>query len=251
MKKQHENKFTMYSAVNSILDEHRDLVSSKRGFEKSANEFNLKCAAIKSKAGQRRNSTAGKKDSKKRKKNAAVTGCLSVCAPVYSLASDMKDDELTSKIHFYRSHLEKMRDTELIEVLDSVYEIAKTKLDQLEPHGLDAAMLEDYKSRVASYSGAFSKSQAGVRSRMEANKSIPELFGEADAILLKLDKYVDGMTDEQPEFVKQYRGSRLIYKLGIRHEKDEETPAPENNALVPVASTHTGSNAPPEPGSVS
>ncbi|MBK8552701.1 MAG: hypothetical protein IPL53_17190 [Ignavibacteria bacterium] len=103
-----------------------------------------------------------------------------------------------------------MRDAELIETLESVYNIAKARSDEGGPFGFGEADLESYHLVIEAYDRAFGLSQMGTLKRKVAVKTLPQLFNEADGILEVIDKYVAGMRNTNPDFVNYYNDSRVI-----------------------------------------
>lgn len=238
MRKQHENKFTMYHSVSALLEQNSEIVNANAGLTNKTIEFDSKCKEIKEFEEVRRTATTGRAVAKMRAKNKAITGCFAVTAGIFALANSSKDAELEEISDLQRSRLLLMRDTELIEVLESVHAMALARLDQLETHGVTSASLESYKQTVEAYSKAFGRSQTGTSNRKFATTNIPQLFREGDTILHQIDKYVDGLREDEKEFVSKYFSARVIRKLGIRHIKDP---------IVPDSTTPEGNGTPLSP----
>lgn len=220
MLKKQENKFTMYNAVNTFLSENEEIISSIPELKESQIAFSEKCRELFRKDELKRNATAGKAITKLRARNIAISNCMSVSAALFSLAKKKNDEELAAMSDIPRSRLEVMRDTEISEILESVYQLAYSRLDVLEPFGINAAKLENFRQSKDRFSEAFGRSQTGVVKRKGANHSINDLFKQADDILVRIDKYVKGMSNDNTEFVRHYEDLRVIRNLGIRHNKN-------------------------------
>lgn len=219
MLKKQENKFTMYNAVNTFLSENEEIISSIPELNENSIAFSEKCRELIQKDELKRNATAGKAITKLRARNTAISNCMAVSAALFAYAKKNYDEELAVISDIPRSRLEVMRDTEISEIFESVYQMAFTRLGVLESFGINSSKLENFKQAKDRYSEAFGRSQTGVVKRKGAKQSISELFNQTDDILVRIDKFVKGMNVENPEFVRHYEDLRVIRNLGVRHNK--------------------------------
>lgn len=247
MNKQQENRFTMYNAVNKYLGENPETTGTIQAFNENCNAFSEKCIEIKLKDDTKKTVAVGKTISKLNARESAITRCLLISAGLFAYAKKTNNDELAELSDIQRSRLEMMRDTELIETLESVYELAKARSAEGVTYGFGETELESYRLIIQKYDDAFGRSQTGMLKRKVAVKSLVELFSEAGAILEVIDKYVHGMRETHSDFAAHYNDARVIRHLGLRHRKDEQPVTPPDNQtpqtqVIPVSN---GTNAPP------
>lgn len=251
MLKRQENKFTMYKSINAFLDENREKVGSIVELANSYTAFNSKCEDIKAKNETKRTVSQGKATSKLKMRKRAIDASVGIAAGLFTLGKKNDDDELSAISDIPRSELEGMRDSELLEVLETLGSMAEARSEQLTSHGITTDKLESYKRAIGSYNDAFGKRVTGVTKRKIAGASIEIHFAEADEILINIDKLISGMQNEDPEFVRQYKDLRVIKHLGLRHRDDEEETTPDTGEQLPAVQ-NTGpvqTNSPPETGS--
>jgi len=235
MRKTQENKFTMYVTVDTFLNENQSIVSGIPELNESYNKFKMMNAAIKGKDDEKKNVMKGKAVSKLRARNNVISASRKISAGLFAYAFNIKDDELAALSNVKKSDLDVMRDTELVEALEGLREIARTRLDVLEPYGVTQAKFDAFSDKIAVFDGTVGRTGTGMVRKKGATKSLKIFFKEGDELLDVIDKYINGLNDEHPEFVRNYNDSRLMKNLGVRHRKEElpeGAPAPEGQTPV-------------------
>lgn len=228
MRKRQENKFAMYNTTDSYLSESQVIVESINELNAHHQDFKAKLTAIKSKNDEKKNAIMGKAVSKLMARDNVIKSSIKVSAGLYAYAKRSRNIELAEISNVHRSDLGKMRDTELVDGLEALRDLAYSYIRSLETFGVTAAKFDEFKNKITEYDIAVGRSQTGMVRRKGAGKSLTILFTEADDVLVTLDKLVNGLNDEHPEFVRMYNDARLINNLGIRHRKEEIVIPPES-----------------------
>jgi hypothetical protein len=102
-------------------------------------------------------------------------------------------------------------------VLETLKDITQEHLSELEPYGVTAERYNSFSEKINLYKKALSQREAGNTTRSGAVVSLKELFREAGEILVTIDRLVNGLEEEYPDFAREYYIARAVKNLGVRH----------------------------------
>lgn len=229
MKKREANIFAMMKNTETLLNENINKFSGVTEITELLNSFKNVISRIVTKEELKRMVLAGKTLRKLSEKNEAIRKAMAISGALYAYAVKTKNIELTETADIYRSDFKKLRDNELPGVLETLKDITQEHLRELEHYGVTAETYNSFSEKINLYKKALSQREAGNTTRSGAVVSLKELFREAGDILVTIDRLVNGLDEEYPEFVREYTIARAVKNLGVRHKatdtaKENKTP---------------------------
>lgn len=128
-----------------------------------------------------------------------VIKALAVRREIYAYAKRIKNNELIERTKVARSILERSEIPNFWEKLSLlvIWQMSTVKL--LEPYGITAANLL-HLQRIRLDETARNPRESGMAMRKGATKSMITLFRELGEVLSFIDKLVDGLIEEKPNF---------------------------------------------------
>jgi hypothetical protein len=227
MKKHEENKQTMYDAVLSLLTANGDKTGTLPVFAESFTKFKAAREAIKTRAIAMNSATEGKTATKRAAEDDLVDAIIRVSSALFSLGRKNNDLELQSRAKIERSTLQRMRDTELVVKGTEVYQLAEKFRAELEPYTITNEEVDTFKTKVNAFETSLGTREAGMAMRGGARQSLTEDFVSTDDILeMELDKHMELLKKDFPQFYDEYLAARVIKDMGIRHNDEEPPPEP-------------------------
>jgi hypothetical protein len=220
VKKIHEDKRTMFSAVLTLLEQNQQKVSGVTGFSTSVAAFKSLLEKIDLKAKEKDEATAGKTAQKHAAEELLIPAVMQVSSALFLHARMNEDYELRGKTDFRESTLTRMRDTDLATKTESILALAKQYAKELEAYGVTAQEITDLENKIQAYREALGKSASSIPERKGARETMEGLIREADEVLEEeLDRYMERLRTSEPEFYFTYCDATYIRLTGIRHEK--------------------------------
>ncbi len=223
MTKIHENKMTMYVGVREILNHYPEIVQALPAFKTAQADFNQQIEAILTKSKEKDALTAGKTTNKNEACSRLVNTVVSVSSSVYTHAVETGNNELKALTNLRKSHLQRARDTRIIQISEAIHETATRLIADLARYGVQPETLTDLHKQIQDYKQAFGDREQSVAHRKTARLALQELFREADTILKsRLDRLMENFKTTHPEFYGAYHAVRRIKRLaGVRRAKKE------------------------------
>jgi len=131
--------------------------------------------------------------------------------------------ELLSQVDFPESHLDGLRQSEVIRLAEKVIVWANENLTALADYDITAADVTELKSITTLFSNALPSADVSMAERKAANERLPLEIAETEELLKKqMDKLMVKQRRKNPEFYSAYDNSREVHNYGVRHEKKEE-----------------------------
>lgn len=228
MNKLHENKLTMYVATDAVLKSNADLIAKIPAFKPALHEFDTTLAQIKSKANEIDATLAGTTANKHTAKKRLFELIIKISAALMTIAHRTQNNVLTAKSKITKSELNRLRDTDLTNRATALHSTALEQMDALKDFSILPADLTAFKDQIAVYSQALGSREERVASHKAAYISLNALFTRMDQILKSdLDKLMELVKTEAPEFYDTYFAARAIKRLGHRSKPVTEPPATE------------------------
>ena len=222
-----ENKLSMYRSVETLLDNNTTKTAGITVFATRQAEFKDVVAAIIEKEENRINATKGLTAEKRKQRNEMILDASIIAAKLKTLAADTNDERLKELSNYKKSHLKEMRDTQLLPIIQGLINTADSNSADLANYGVTAVMIADLSTKQGIYNSALGAKAGGFNVKGAALTALRNLFKSADSILKdKIDNLMEGFVKDDNEFYNQYKNARVIYDLGVRHEKEEPTPPP-------------------------
>ncbi len=231
MDKSHENKKTMYEAVATILNENSDKTTTVPAFADSITEFSNVMSEIEKKSAEVSDITTGKALAKSAAATTLIDGLVPMCAALFSMARKNNDTELKAKTDLSEYSFRRLRDTDLKAKAQEIIGLANANIANLAPFSVTQDKLTQLQTALDAYSNALGDRAGSVSQRIGANATLWDLFTQADEILQEeIDKHMEHLRADYPEFYEAYFNARRIRHEGIRHkavqQKAAAAPAP-------------------------
>ncbi len=220
------NKYTMYRSTVELLESNATKTTAVPAFATSLGKFDGLVDQIGEKDKERMTKTSGKGNARDEAEDSLVLGTLIVSSALTAFASSTGNAQLKGTVKISESHLRYVRTNEQINIAKMVLDLATANAAALAPFGVAQSMLDDLKARIAAYDAAAKQVTSGMAERVGARTAVSDLFIQADQVLKdELDPMMQFFRVSAPEFYNDYRASRVIKDIGVRH-KTGQPPAP-------------------------
>jgi hypothetical protein len=235
MRKDHENKYTMLTALEALFNANMMKIALIAALVKCVADFKTLLATIKTKTGMVDDSTSGKTQIKYDAEDDLIASMLRVGPALFAYANNVNDAALREKSNFSKTSLRRMRDMELVVVGNALYATAMEVSDKLADYRISADTLAELKAKVDAYEKAVGAQGSSVSQHSTAVINIAETFRAIDVLLTdKIDPLMQTLEKDEPVFFREYKQTRLIKELGApRKTKEETAPSPTNPSTPP------------------
>jgi hypothetical protein len=168
---------------------------------------------------------AGVGADKENAEDTLIESLVKITAALSAYARRAKDNALAEQAKVNESGLRRMRDTDLVSKATAIHGIAAGVLTNLADFGINQTMLTDLSAQISAFNTALGAREGGVAERSAARIALAELFNHADEVLkADLDKLIELVKKDAPQFYNAYYGARVIKDLGYRSKPKAETP---------------------------
>lgn len=229
MKKRLGNKISMYEGVHAYLTEHEEIFISIAGMIELRGKLHDKITEIHGKQNEKENVAKGKKEAKEATRENMITQGLAFAAKLFDLGKKSKNIELSAQSDFTRSMLGKLRDPELVNLLETIKTNAASNIQELSAYGITQDKFDSFINSFNVYKAAINSKLSSAAIKVSANKTLTVLFKEADVILRTIDKMMEEFHDTESQFYLGYKNARSIKDLGLRHRPPVENQQRDNH----------------------
>jgi len=229
MTKNEENKFSMYRAVYSVLNENQTEVATIPALESAKTNFNTLMTSINEKDNAYKTSTAGKTDAKKNVKETLLDVLVPCTNSLFAYASKAKIADLKANTNVSISKFRQMRDNDFINKARSIHDLLNSNVASLADYGITAAKVTELNEKLNDYADAIGNKDASYASKSAARQTLSQLFDQADVVLKnEIDSLMESFKTANEIFYNKYWSARVIKDLGLGHN-DKPTPPPTPN----------------------
>lgn len=134
------------------------------------------------------------------------------CAYAVAISNEVLQMEVT----YVYSDLTHMRDEDIADACQSIYDITHPLLSDLADYGVTEESLNQLKDIIILYNEALPRTRAGIVVKSNFTQRIAQLFVETDELLFRIDKLVTMVRFSEPVFYADYFNSRKIVDTGNR-----------------------------------
>ena len=201
MNKREENKYTMYKAVEKILDDNISIINK---FKEALNNL----SAIDN---QYLTITKGASDKKKNSEKQLIKYLINISSALYVYGRKEGNEDLMSVSKINKSMLKKVRDTGLLQIAKAIYQKANENKDNIKDYGISDTNITDFNSILKAYDESLSSMESRGAQSKAARKTLSDEFNNVDEILKEdIDKLARILNDKNPVFYEDYKSSRVI-----------------------------------------
>lgn len=233
MEKRLSNKMAMVEGVNAYLYEHENVYSDNAGLKEAKLKLQQKIDEINARENVRTNVLKGKREAKEHFRGKIITKALSIASMLFDYAADSGNKELKALSDYTRSGMGKIRDSELLVILNTIRTNTEANIEALSRYGITREKLDEFILEIEKYMLAIDRKKSSEAVKVSSKKTLSVLISEATLMLKRLDKMMEGYHESESQFYHGYKSARSIKDFGIRHKPE-----------VPLSSA---SSAPPEP----
>ena len=140
-------------------------------------------------------------------------------AVAWATASGMTD--LASKAHLTKTMILVGREIEAADRVDHLLDEVAPHLDKLQDYGVTSAKVNLVRNLNAAFSDLIGRPIAVIDARKRANRSVPHLMKLADDSLAQLDRLVNVVGGDHPEFAEGFRSNRKIRQVSASRALSE------------------------------
>ncbi len=225
MDKHHENRNTMYKAVDQFFIDRQPIAPVIPALTRKIAVFHGLVLAIEAKNGEYISSSKGKTQDKADAQEAMLDVLFRIASNLRSIATEKNDQATLQLTSISYTAIAKMRDTEQKSYAETIYKIAMTNAAALADFGVDDAALTDFKARIDTFGTKLGEREAAPGNQSAVRTSMFDLFIEADAALDDMDNTMVSYKTSDPEFYNAYCLLRPVKATGVRHK---HPPQPTN-----------------------
>lgn len=227
MKKTLEDRFTMFYAVDTALDNHTATWTPLVPFTNAVTQFKAKIAAIEAEVEQQEKELDGYAMDKIGKKTKMIEKALQVANQVFAFAEDTSNTVLREKVDFSRTDLSTKRDAVVAQLCQGIHDEANAVIASLAPYGLVAADLTALQTLIDDYEAVISAPRTAITVRKGSTEAIEALIKEGTLILTnRLDKLMSEFKDSAPDFYQEYFDARVVVNTGVVTPEKPVPPGP-------------------------
>lgn len=165
----------------------------------------------------------GKTVARETAKIKVMDSAVGIAAGLFAFSKKAGNEELMSISNVSHSDLRIMRENDFKERLETLKETAVRNSDALNNFGITQQKIDRYISKLADYKSKTESRSSSTVEKTGASKSLNAIFIEADNTLLMIDKIMEGIKDDYPDFYLEYKAARVIRETGIKHRKEKVT----------------------------
>jgi hypothetical protein len=224
MNDKQENKLTMFEAVVNLLDSNTAKIASLTALTDLLTDFKDRVAEIKEKDLLANTAKTGNATAKASDRTALTEDAITIAAALFALGSATDDDRLKELAAYNKSKFKSLRDTQLAIDVTNIKNLADANAAQLTSYGITAPMIAALDTKLTAFNASMGARETGADVSTAAFGQLELKFKEADTLLKEqMDKIMEVFRNSDPQFYNEYKNSREIADLGVRH-REEETP---------------------------
>ena len=212
-----EDALTMCIVVESeIAATDSTVLALMPEFDLLVAEFNANVSLLRAnKIGQRLNRT-GFKITKVDYRSVMSQQAFTIAASIWAYAVAESNDVLKMEVTFTESDFERMRDSDVADTCQGIYDIAEPLFVDLTPYGITVDVLNDFKSAIEDYNEYLPLPRTSIITKKMHTQLIADLFASNAVLLERMDGLVRMLKFKQPVFFNNYFSSRKVIATGGR-----------------------------------
>jgi hypothetical protein len=229
MTKVEQNKYSMFSAIESILGKFQPMIGSQPMLKECSDNFTNVLDELRDKDNTYLNVKKGSREDKDTAKERLIDELTAKAGALFVFARKTGNGNLKAVTEVTRSGLERLRDPELLQKAKVILENFRENLEELKKNGMTDQSLADLDKAVNNFDTAIGKKDSKQAEGKASRKDLNEIFDEADDILKNdLDRLVELVKNDSPDFYNQYKAARVIKDLGQPKSNPQPDKAEKN-----------------------
>ncbi len=212
MNKRQEAYNSMAHKVIGEMNRHHDSWKSNSVISSTVEKINGLFKKIEKTNARQNQSTKGISQ-KKREFRKQLDNTTNIFLGIFrSYAKTTNNDELYENSNKSLSEIKKIKDTEIIVLVNSTIDFATNHKNDLKDYGITDKMISDYQTSLVGYNEYLSKPQEIQAEKKTATAELKQLFKDLDEQLTEyLDNHMMQFVEKEPQFYSDYENARIIY----------------------------------------
>ena len=216
MTRQHENKLTMYFAIQTFLENNAAKIGGLAALVTVVGLFKALVTKIKDKMKEIDQAATGKTKVKAEAEEALLDELIPAISALGAYAHAEGKTELEAKADVSESTFRRMRDTEVVPKATGLADLLEQNIAHLADYGVTAEAVASVRVKIEAFASSIGEKESGISERTGARKALFDLFDEADVLLeRRLDPLMENFRKKDLELYNSYGNARSIKKLGI------------------------------------
>lgn len=228
-----ENRLSMFKALKKVLDDNNGIWSGLAAYVTAVADFFAKIVEIEQVGAVQESDTKGVTEDKTNYREVLEEQAYRIASATVAYAVDNNDAILKEKVNYPRSAMTRARDTELVEIVDVIYDAVNPVAGSLAGYGVVPGDLTAMQNARDDFNNRVGAPRAAISTRKTATGDLEVISRETmDLLEERLDKLTENFRDSDPDFYQTYHNARLIEDRGHRGTSMKGT--------VSDANTHVG-----------
>jgi len=201
---------TMYIATNSFLDLHATVLNPINNYKTYSTSFKSAYATFNGFAETQSYNRKGITIAKNEARNVLVIlACENACRLV-AYGRFVQNKELETGMSLSLSKLKKLKDSELRNVAQRVYNAGQTNLTAITPYGTTATTQTAFLAAITNYITYLPKPRLGTAAKKQNTIALKDAFVKVDNALADIDALIDTIRFSNSSLYNEYYLARKI-----------------------------------------
>ena len=196
------------------MKENTDITDTVPAFATVAQQFQATIDSIEAKNLEHQSVAKGRAQQKAVNEDELVDSLVTIGSLLYVLAVQTGDKALQESVKVTESMLKKMRDVDLLNRANTIYNYAQNQATELVNYGMDEAALTSLGEKIETFSSALEDTEVGAAEKTAARQALSEAFDQTDhALYDMLDPLMEIFRTSYADYYNQYVSARVIKDL--------------------------------------
>jgi hypothetical protein len=224
MTKRQEDKLTMWTATNAVLNQYEAVWQGIKAFLNAATEFRKIRLEIDPEADMQQSNKTGITQDKAAWRKSVTEKCRQMALNIEAYAISNKNFSLQKQFEFTPTYFEKLRDNALPVVAHAIINKAIALKDALAEYGTTGENIKELSKAINRYENMSPAPKLASDRGKQATVNIAEKLEAGNTQLKLMDKLAGNFAGTHPEFVSAFRNARIVINLSSS-KKPKQTSA--------------------------
>lgn len=226
MTNKQEDNITMVSTVEDFEKDHGTISSTLPNYPVYFTGVKGLMAEIRKAAEEQVENSTGVAATKTALKNNLARLAASTASKTAAYAAKTENSVLAKAVEISESKMQRSPDTAILNYAQLIYDKAEENKAELAPYRITDDTQAELLKAKEDYAGWIAKPRTKQNKQSEATKQIAKLLVQVNALLKKMDKEVEILRYDEPEYYASYQKARKIIDTGGRGGKGTDGTGP-------------------------
>lgn len=209
-----EIKLNMYLAVRNFIIQNEAPVKTVPKLPEIYSNLEKAISQIQAIGEEQKDVKTGFAKDKNRLREQLITIAADNSGKLAAIARFTKNETLMDKVRFTLSELKRMKDVELKDYAEIIYDNVESNLDKLAEYENSPESQKVFLETIKAYNAALSTPRTGIADKKKSTQKLVVLFTEADAIVEEMDYAINAVRFKNTDFTNAYRTVRRLVDTG-------------------------------------